>query len=129
MYNEDIKMEFCKEMGYTQRSNGIAWAFSRMEPYETEARRDIAEMNKDECISTISRMAKKYQALGYPHRHTYQNVWRSGRYYELYKIEQSGVDIFDRANQPVIEDVFRHKKNYFDILKMYSFYKKAFSLE
>ena len=49
-------MEFCKEMGYTQRSNGIAWAFSRMEPYETEARRDIAEMNKDECISTISRM-------------------------------------------------------------------------
>lgn len=306
-------MEFCKEMGYTQRSNGIAWAFSRMEPYETEARRDIAEMNKDECISTISRMgltevrsvkgilstlklyarwckkksvfsaipggifgvvpgdiclteslgrelfrddadliesikkvipvdagyieypvfclnwiglnnseivalkdndvdlddriiygqdgsivasgfsdnicdtlrkyrtckscmrpkgpgmvqavkdmsvnsflkrmvlvgsgefgkgyslaavnsqcsrmAKKYQALGYPHRHTYQNVWRSGRYYELYKIEQSGVDIFDRANQPVIEDVFRHKKNYFDILKMYSFYKKAFSLE
>ena len=76
-----------------------------------------------------SRMAKKYQALGYPHRHTYQNVWRSGRYYELHKIEQSGVDIFDRANQPVIEGVFRHKKNYFDILKMYSFYKKAFSLE
>lgn len=78
--------------------------------------------------SQCSRMAKKYQALGYPHRHTYQNVWRSGRYYELHKIEQSGVDIFDRANQPVIEGVFRHKKNYFDILKMYEFYKEAFNL-
>ncbi len=78
--------------------------------------------------SQCSRMAKKYQALGYPHRHTYQNVWRSGRYYELHKIEQSGVDIFDRANQPIIEDVFRHKKNYFDILKMYEFYKEAFNL-
>lgn len=79
--------------------------------------------------SQCSRMAKKYQALGYPHRHTYQNVWRSGRYYELRKIEQSGVDIFDRANQPVIEGVFRHKKNYFDTLKMYEYYKEVFSLE
>lgn len=62
-------------------------------------------------------------------RHIFSNVWRSGRFYKLHQVEQSGVDVFDFRNRPVVEEVFRHKKNYHDTIKMYRWYKKAFSLK
>lgn len=42
MYNEDIKMEFCREVKSTQKS--IAWAFARTEPYEVEAGKDTVNV-------------------------------------------------------------------------------------
>lgn len=64
-------------------------------------------------------------ALGLPSRHTFQNVWRCGRFNQLYKLEQSGMDVM---NRPVIETVFRGKKSYYDTLRMYQYYKKVFGL-
>ena len=92
----------------------------------------IEEFGKEYSLAAVnnqcSRMAKKYQALGYPRRHTYQNVWRSGRYHELYRIEQSGVAVCDHTNQSLVEDVFRQKKGYYNAIKMYKVYKEAFNL-
>lgn len=64
-------------------------------------------------------------ALGIPSRHTFQNVWRCGRFNQLYKLEQSGVDMSSRH---VIETVFRGRKGYYDTLRMYQYYKKVFGL-
>lgn len=74
-------------------------------------------------------MITKFRQSGSTRLPTFSNVWRSGRFYKLYQVEQSGVDVFDFRNRPIIEEVFRHKKNYHDTIKMYRWYKKAFSLE
>lgn len=63
--------------------------------------------------------------LGLPSRHTFQNVWRCGRYNHLYALEQSGVDVMNRST---IETVFRGRKSYYDAIRMYQYYKKVFDL-
>lgn len=59
---------------------------------------------------------------------TFMNVWNSGRYYHLYSIEQSGVDVYAPENKELVESVFRSDKKYFETIKMYDNYKKAFNL-
>lgn len=63
--------------------------------------------------------------LGLPSRHTFQNVWRCGRYNHLYALEQSGEDVMNRST---IEKVFRGRKSYYDATRMYQYYKKVFDL-
>lgn len=77
----------------------------------------------------LDMLVEKYEQLGFPRRHNFSNAWRSGRFYALHQAEQSGLDVFDFNNRPAVEQIFRHKKNYHDTIKMYRWYKKAFSLE
>ena len=77
----------------------------------------------------LDMLVEKYEQLGFPRRHNFSNAWRSGRFYALYRAEQSGLGVFDFNNRPAVEQIFRHKKNYHDTIKMYRWYKKAFSLE
>ena len=56
------------------------------------------------------------------------DVWNSGRYYHLYIVEQSGVDVFSQENKGVVETVFRREKLYHNAIRMYKDYKKAFNL-
>lgn len=77
----------------------------------------------------LDMLVEKYEQLGFPRRHNFSNAWRSGRFYALYQAEQSGLNVFDFNNRPMVEQIFRHKKNYHDTIKMYRWYKKAFSLK
>lgn len=87
------------------------------------------EYNEDQIRGQLDMLIGKCQQSGYTRRHTYTNVWRSGRFYELCQVEQSNVDILDFRNRPFVEEIFRNKKNYHDIKKMYHWYKKAFLSE
>lgn len=91
------------------------------------------ECGKEYTLSSITslcnRAARDYEDLGYSRRHTYQNIWRSGRYNYMYRIEQSGVDVLDKSNRSVVEGIFRGRKsNYYNAIKMYQYYKKVFNL-
>ena len=77
----------------------------------------------------LDMLVEKYEQLGFLRRHNFSNAWRSGRFYALYQAEQSGLGVFNFNNRPTVEQIFRHKKNYHDTIKMYRWYKKAFSLE
>ena len=77
----------------------------------------------------LTSLSDKFEAMGLQRRHSHSNAWRSGRFYALYQAEQSGLDVFNFNNRPMVEQIFRHKKNYHDTIKMYRWYKKAFSLE
>lgn len=77
----------------------------------------------------LTSLSDKFESMGFQRRHSHSNAWRSGRFYTLYRAEQSGLDVFDFNNRPAVEQIFRHKKNYHDTIKMYRWYKKAFSLE
>ena len=77
----------------------------------------------------LTSLSDKFEAMGLQRRHSHSNAWRSGRFYVLYQAEQSGLDVFNFNNRPAVEQIFRHKKNYHDTIKMYRWYKKAFSLE
>lgn len=76
--------------------------------------------------SQLNKLSIKYEAKGFPARHSYTNAFRSGRFYELWLLEQSGVDVLDPKNRAEVERVFRNKKNYYNAVKMYRFYKRAF---
>lgn len=87
------------------------------------------EYSKLQIDAQLSKLAVRYEDLGYPRRHTFTNVWRSGRFRKLWEIEQSGVDVISRENRPVVESVMRDRKNYYNAVKMYECYKKAFYTE
>lgn len=94
-----------------------------------KSKKNGTEYSKLQITSQIDKLAKKYEDKGYPRRHTFTNVWRSGRFHKLWEIEQSGVDVTSRENRPVVESVMRNKKNYYNSIKMYGCYKKAFYTE
>lgn len=82
-------------------------------------------VTKEQIATLCQDVVTDCLALGFPSRHTFQNVWRCGGFNRMYKLEQSGVDVM---NRPTIETVFRGKKNYYDTLRMYQYYKKVFGL-
>ena len=84
------------------------------------------EYSNVQIASQVNKLAVKYEELGHPRRHTITNVWRSGCFHKLWEIEQTGVDVSARENRPVVEQVFRNKKNYYNALRMYGWYKQAF---
>ena len=84
------------------------------------------EYSNVQIASQVNKLAVKYEELGHPRRHTITNVWRSGCFHKLWEIEQTGVDVSARENRPVVEQVFRNKKNYDNALRMHGWYKQAF---
>lgn len=82
-------------------------------------------VTKEQIATLCQDVVTDCLALGFPSRHTFQNVWRCGGFNRMYKLEQSGVDVM---NRPTIETVFRGKKSYYDTLRMYQYYKKVFGL-
>lgn len=88
------------------------------------------EFTKVQIDAHVNSLATKYEQLGHPRRHSISNVWRSGRLRQLYIIEQqNGIDVTAKENKELLRDVFRNKKNYYDAIRMYKWYKKAFCLE
>lgn len=84
------------------------------------------EYSNVQIASQVNKLAVKYEDLGHPRRHTITNVWRSGRFHKLWEIEQTGVDISARENRSIVEEVFRNKKNYYNAIRMYKWYRHAF---
>lgn len=84
------------------------------------------EYSRVQIASQVNKLAVRYEELGHPRRHTITNVWRSGRFHKLWKIEQTGVDVCDSKNRPVVEQVFRNRKNYYNAVRMYKWYRQAF---
>lgn len=73
----------------------------------------------------LNRFASVYEGKGYPRRHTFMNVWRSGRFYEMWQIDNSGIDVLATGNKSIVMKIFPNK-TYYDVKHMYKFYKKAF---
>lgn len=90
--------------------------------------KDFGTNYKTTAIETHIR--DEYKKLSNPPRKQpgFINVWNSGRYYHLHTIEQSGVDVHAPENKELVESVFRYEKGYYDAIKMYDNYKRAFKL-
>lgn len=86
--------------------------------------RPLTQANID---SGINKMNQRYTDKGYPPRFTYSNVWKSGRFYALWELENSGVDVFNFENKENVKQLFG-PMNYRGILWFYKAYKKAFNL-
>lgn len=82
------------------------------------------ECAQNQINRQITRLVEKCEMLGLSSGLTISNAKRSGNFYRLWKAEQS---------QPIDKEVFsgivRTKKEYYDTMRMYRWYKKAFNLE
>lgn len=58
---------------------------------------------------------------------TYRNIMKSGSLSRLYKAEQSGLQVFDKANKDIVEGFF-YRSDYRSIVWLYKHYKIAFNL-
>lgn len=81
-----------------------------------------------QIAAALSRLNAKLIDAGKPPRLKFENVWNSGRYYQMWEAEQSGVDITAKENRLVVERIFRDAKGYYNAIRMYEAYKKAFGL-
>lgn len=77
--------------------------------------------------SALNKLINKSKELGIERPLTFLNVWRSGRFFQMWMTEARGIDVMSPKNRPVVEEIFRNSKNYHDAKKMYGFYKKAFN--
>ena len=75
---------------------------------------------------SVNSLASRYMELGFPRRHTFSNVWRSGRFHALWELEQTGVDVTAKENRQLVESTMRNRKNYYNAIRMYEVYKQAF---
>lgn len=90
--------------------------------------KDFGTTYRDSAIKThIREEYVKHERPGLKQTNTVE-VWNSGRNYHLYTVEQSGVDVFAPENKGVVESVFRYEKGYYNAIRMYKDYKKAFNL-
>lgn len=78
--------------------------------------------------ATINKMNVRYVSLGNKPKLTHSNVWKCGRFYELYELEQGGIDVFTKENAELVEKVFHNQKKAASILWTYKRYKTAFDL-
>ena len=85
----------------------------------------ITEKNVTQAFQDLN---AAYTDLGYGRRFTHSNVRLSGFLYRLFRLEESGVDVFDEANADLVCRVFRNSMKYKNIVWRYSAYKKAFNL-
>lgn len=85
----------------------------------------ISEKNVTQAFQDLNTV---YLSLGYGRRFTHSNVHLSGCLYRLYKLEESGLDVFDESNADVVCSVFRNSINYKNILWRYNAYKNAFNI-
>lgn len=85
----------------------------------------ITEKNVTQAFQDLNEV---YVELGYGRRFTHSNVHLSGCLYRLYKLEESGVDVFDEKNEGLVCTVFRNTMKYKSILWRYNAYKKAFNI-
>ena len=59
-----------------------------------------------------------------------ENVWTSGCFHRLYQLEKAGLDIYDKANFPMLQKVLQGGENrMYGARYVYTQYKKAFNLE
>lgn len=82
-----------------------------------------------QITAAVSKLNAKLIDDGNPGRLKFDNVWNSGRYYKLWETEQSGVDVTKPANRPIVEEILHSSKSYYNAIRMYKAYKKAFGLD
>lgn len=82
-----------------------------------------------QITAAVSKLNARLVEDGKPGRLKFDNVWNSGRYYKLWETEQSGIDVTKPANRPIVEEILRSSKSYYNAIRMYKAYKKAFDLE
>lgn len=88
----------------------------------------IGEQVSGQQINTyVSKMNQKYTALGYSPRFSMENANRCGGLYRLWKLENDGVEVLNKQNAGIVEQVYGHGV-YRKIAWQYKFYKKAFNL-
>lgn len=84
-------------------------------------------VSERQIITYVSRMNQKYTALGYSPRFSMENANRCGGLYRLWKLENDGIDVLNKQNADIVEQVYGHGV-YRKIAWQYKFYKKAFNL-
>lgn len=83
---------------------------------------------RGQLTAATSVVATRYQELTGVNRLTVHNAIRSGGFYRLRQLEESGVDVFATKNKALVLQAYRAPKNYYSLKRMYAFYKKAFNL-
>lgn len=75
----------------------------------------------------VEKLNQKYTALGYSPRFSMENAQRCGGLYRLWQLENDGVEVLNKKNAGIVEQVYGHGV-YRKIAWQYKFYKKAFNL-
>lgn len=76
--------------------------------------------------SLVNQLNNRLEEDGKPPRLKPDAIWNSGCYHRLWELESAGIKV--KGNHALVEQVFRHQKNYYNALRMYEAYKKAFGL-
>lgn len=83
-------------------------------------------IGSSQMSANLSRLNTKLEDDGKPPRLKPDAIWNSGCYRRLWELESAGIKV--KGNHALVEQVFRHQKNYYNALRMYEAYKKAFGL-
>lgn len=86
------------------------------------------ELTKLQVTSLVHDMNQIYIDLGNEPRFTVGNVLSSGAMYRIWKLEQSGVDVFSIKNKVATVNAHGLSTKLYEILWMYRNYKRAFKL-
>lgn len=84
-------------------------------------------VSERQVITYVNKFNQKYTALGYSPRFSMENANRCGGLYRLWKLENDGVEVLNKQNAGIVEQVYGHGV-YRKIAWQYKFYKKAFNL-
>lgn len=56
---------------------------------------------------------------------TYTTIMKSGMFWRLYQLEQSGIDLYAKTNRGLV-DTYLGKKSFLDVMTVYEAYRKVF---
>lgn len=84
-------------------------------------------VSERQIITYVRKINMKYIDLGYSPRFSMENAQRCGGLYRLWQLENNGVEVLDKKNAGIVEQVYGHGV-YRKIAWQYKFYKKAFNL-
>ena len=84
-------------------------------------------VSERQLITYVNKLNQKYAMLGYSPRFSMENANRCGGLYRLWKLENDGIDVLNKQNADIVEQVYGHGV-YRKIAWQYKFYKKAFNL-
>lgn len=84
-------------------------------------------VSERQIITYVRKINMKYIDLGYSPRFSMENAQRCGGLYRLLQLENDGVEVLNKKNAGIVEQVYGHGV-YRKIAWQYKFYKKAFNL-
>lgn len=148
MYNEEVKRKFLEwyQKDHVVDARFEKW-FNDIELFEREFGMDFSELSEEEmrfekhgsdkfgvpytCEQIEAQFRQARTIAGesaLTRKLSFKKARKSGVFNRLYRVECSGVDVFDTKNKPVVLRIIKGFMTYRDFLQDYKAFKEAFNL-